>query len=142
MAYRKINQDLDEADPFNRLYADLRGAVWGTQRNGGTWQSLADKANIGTSTVAKFATGDTKRPHLRTATALAEACGLRFALVSAKTPTLPGEVKLSPAERGALTQKRRRNEGWVAAANIGCRALLFHIAHYGMLTYLYGLAPA
>lgn len=108
MARRRINQDLNEDGPFNRLYADLRGAVWETQGKGASWEGFASKANLSPSTVKKFAYGDTQRPHWRTASAMAAACELRFALVPAVTPTLPGEVQMTPAQRGALTRKMKK----------------------------------
>lgn len=110
MARRRINPDRPETgnDEFERGYADLRGAVWRTQGKGDTWEQLAEKANLSLSTVANFAYGNTRRPHMRTAVALALACGFRTAYVPAASPRVEGELNLSPAERGALKRKKQK----------------------------------
>ncbi len=107
MAQRRINQNRPETegDPFEEFYATLRGAVWETQKGPGTWEKVAADANLAVSTVAKFAYGETQRPHLRTAFALMKASGLRLAPVAENTRPLDTEFVLTPAKKGALTKR-------------------------------------
>lgn len=46
-----------------------------------TWNQLADKANLSHETVIRLGERDTKYPHLRTVLRLAEAVGMRVALI-------------------------------------------------------------
>jgi hypothetical protein len=106
---KPINPNLDEvSDKFQRTYADLRGALWETQRHGGTWKAVAAKAGLAESTVAKFAHGDTQKPHWSTAVRLALVCGHRLALVPDDGKLVPGEFRMSPAQRGALTRRAKK----------------------------------
>ncbi len=102
---RQINPNLDEIwDQFQRTYADLRGALWKTQRHGGTWKTVAAKAGLSESTVAKFAYGDTQKPHWPTAFRLAVVCGIRLPLMLEDG----SEFKMTPAERGALKKRTKK----------------------------------
>ena len=60
---------------------DLRGAVWNSNRDKGVlWKDIAQyrKPFLATSTVAKFAYGDTKRPVFRTIFRICEALDIQI----------------------------------------------------------------
>ena len=50
-----------------KFLEDLRGLIWakgGSQ--GGSWKSLAERANLNARTISRFASGETRRPMLFT----------------------------------------------------------------------------
>jgi DNA-binding phage protein len=64
---RSANAALNSEDDEEKFLTDLRGIIWHrTGAVGGNWKTLAEKAHLNPRTIAKFASGDTRRPHLFT----------------------------------------------------------------------------
>lgn len=57
----------EEENDEAKFLADLRGLVWKSQgQDVRGWKGLAEKARLSDKTVARFASGETKKPHLFT----------------------------------------------------------------------------
>ena len=83
---------LNEEDQF---IEDLRGMVWsGSVTGKRSWKDIAEESGLNVATVSKFASGDTKRPHLLTIRRIVRACGYRMAFVPTGVSTV-AEVDLS-----------------------------------------------
>ncbi len=84
-----------QGSSYEDLVEDLRGIVWNAFiREGRTLEDIAVAANLHTTTVERFAWGDTKRPAARTVIQLILAVGFRLPLIEAAAPRQPNEVDL------------------------------------------------
>lgn len=66
----------EDEDDEARFLADLRGLIWekgGAQ--GGSWKDLAARAKLADRTIARFASGETKKPQLFTIRRMIQAIG-------------------------------------------------------------------
>lgn len=69
----------DENSDETQFLEDLRGAIWGKAgATRGSFKALAQDAKISDRTIARFASGETKRPNLFTVRRLLAAVGLRL----------------------------------------------------------------
>lgn len=93
-----FKQDLGETYPSDDFIEDLRGLVW-AKSSSHTWNALAGLARLSPSTVAKFAYGETKKPHANTIVRLVYALGYRLAVVKMDIGRVQGEIELQ-AYRG------------------------------------------
>lgn len=68
-------------DEDAKFLEDLRGFIW---KEAGTWDGFAAKAGVANRTVARFASGETKRPTVHTIRCMLRALGYRLTWVRGK----------------------------------------------------------
>ncbi|HEY0964536.1 MAG TPA: hypothetical protein VGE31_01940 [Candidatus Paceibacterota bacterium] len=76
---RRIDPTLNELEPLQRVYADLRGQVW--RHYGGRLDVLAGEAKLHERTVEAFMWGDTRKPHFETVFKLMVVLGMERRLL-------------------------------------------------------------
>jgi len=91
--YRKNNPTFDESsNEHKKFVADLRGQLNKALRSGRSAKEIAAASFVCEGTIKRYADGKTEMPSFFTLKYVAEALGLRIALVPIETPPLPGEI--------------------------------------------------